>query len=271
MSIGGEDLFKLAFTTFMLTHKLDFDESIKLAKDSGCAGIDFRTGDPDKYKHTVELERTLEERKAMRRKLEDNYLEVASINTGYEFDSPDEAKRREQIELAKKECELAYDLGCSLVRVFGNYIRTDDARECVAYVAKAIQEVTDHAAPLGVTVMLEMHFDFNYWGYALEVARLVDRPNFGLLYNCDKRDLVGGSCVETFRRVAKYIRHVHVKDLSNEYPFVELLEELVRIGYDGYLSAEIAQSADPTRVLQLHNIAVRSMIEIARRNVMIRG
>ncbi len=264
-------MFKLAFTSYMLPHALSFDESIALAKASGCVGIDFRTGDPSKYKHGVELSTTSDERKAMRRKLEDNYLELASLNSAYEFDSPDEAFRAKQVELAKKECELACDLGCRLIRVFGNIIRTDDAHECVGYVAKAITEVTDYAAPLGVTIMLEMHGQFNFWGYALEVVRLVARENFALLYNCDRRDLAEGSCIETFRRVAKYVKHVHVKDLSKDYPFVELFEELVRIGYDGYLSAEIAQTADPTRVMQLHNIAVRSMVEIARRNVMLRA
>jgi sugar phosphate isomerase/epimerase len=257
----------------MMAQHLNFDESIALAKASGCAGIDFRTGSPPPYTfdHGVELERTAEERKQMRRKLEDNYLEIASLNTDYRFESLDLTERQRNIDKAKLECELAHDLGCSRIRVFGNAIRTEDARDCVAYVAKSLAEVADHAAPLGVTVMLEMHGQFNYWGYALEAMRLADRPNVGILYNCDARDLLNGSCIETFKRVEKYVRHIHMHDLSGPYPYVELFEELIRIGYDGYLSAEIKETPDPTRVMVLHNIGVRALIEIARRNVKMHG
>ena len=255
---------KLGFTTYQLAEKLTFEESIKLAKDSGCAGIDFRTGNV--YAHGVETSLTKEERIKMRRKLEDNYLELASINSEFSFDYDEEDRRRASIEGAKKSCELCHDLGGSLVRLFGNLIRTDDAHVTVKRVAAAIQEVCDFAAPLGVTCMIEMHGDFNYYGYALEVVKLVNRDNMGILYNCDKRDVIGGSCLSVFKRVEKYVRHIHLKDLDLNYPYVELFEELYRIGYDGYLSAEIRSSSDPTRVLTLNNIAVRAMLETARRD-----
>ncbi len=260
---------KLGFTTYQLPQNLTFEESIRLAKDTGCAGMDFRTGNV--YKHGVEVSLTGEERVRMRRQLEDNYLELASINSEFSFDAEDEKERRKSIEGAKQSCVLAHDFGSTLVRLFGNLIRTPDAHDTVKYVAKAIQEVCDFASPLGVTCMIEMHGDFNYYGYALEVVKLVDRPNIGILYNCDLRDLVGGSCLATFKRVEKYVRHIHCKDLDSGFPFVELFEELYRIGYDGYLSAEIRETSDPTRVLTLHNIAVRAMLEIARRNVMLRA
>ena len=241
---------KLGFTTYQLPQNLNFEESIRLAKKTGCAGIDFRTGNV--YKHGVEVSLSPEERRQMRRMLEDNYLELASINSEYSFDNPS-------------------DFGSRLVRLFGNIIRTDDAHETVKYVSDAIREVCDYAATLNVTCLIEMHGDFNYYGYALEVVHLVDRPNIGILYNCDLRDLLAGSCIDTFKRVEKYVKHIHCKDLDSGYPFTELFEELYRIGYDGYLSAELRETSDPERVLTLHNIAVRSMLEVARRNAFLRA
>ena len=260
---------KLGFTTYQLPQNLNFEESIRLAKKTGCAGIDFRTGNV--YKHGVEVSLSPEERRQMRRMLEDNYLELASINSEYSFDNPDENERRKSIEGAKQCCLLASDFGSRLVRLFGNIIRTDDAHETVKYVSDAIREVCDYAATLNVTCLIEMHGDFNYYGYALEVVHLVDRPNIGILYNCDLRDLLAGSCIDTFKRVEKYVKHIHCKDLDSGYPFTELFEELYRIGYDGYLSAELRETSDPERVLTLHNIAVRSMLEVARRNACLRA
>ena len=145
---------KLGFTTYQLPQNLNFEESIRLAKKTGCAGIDFRTGNV--YKHGVEVSLSPEERRQMRRMLEDNYLELASINSEYSFDNPDENERRKSIEGAKQCCLLASDFGSRLVRLFGNIIRTDDAHETVKYVSDAIREVCDYAATLNVTCLIEM-------------------------------------------------------------------------------------------------------------------
>lgn len=234
---------KLGFTTYQLPQNLNFEESIRLAKKTGCAGIDFRTGNV--YKHGVEVSLSPEERRQMRRMLEDNYLELASINSEYSFDNPDENERRKSIEGAKQCCLLASDFSSRLVRLFGNIIRTDNAHETVKYVSDAIREVCDYAATLNVTCLIEMHGDFNYYGYALEVVHLVDRPNIGILYNCDLRDLLAGSCIDTFKRVEKYVKHIHCKDLDSGYPFTELFEELYRIGYDGYLLRRASRNQRP--------------------------
>jgi sugar phosphate isomerase/epimerase len=82
---------------------------------------------------------------------------------------------------------------------------------------------------------------------------------------------VGGSCIETFRRVKDYVVHVHMHDLHTGFPYIELFEELVKLNYSGYLSAEIGATEDPTRVMTLHNIAIKALVEIARRNVVMHG
>ena len=247
----------------MIGKGLDLDQCIDLAVKSGCAGIEFRTGGI--FEHGVETSLTEDERKAMRRKFEDHYLEVACLNTKHWFHFTDEAERRQNIEDAKNEAKLAYDLGCKKIRVFGNIIPEGvNAQECVAYVSAAVAEVADYALPYGVEVLLEMHGQFNYWGYTLDALALANRPNLGILYNCDKRDLVGGNMRETFSRVKKYVRHVHMHELCDIYPYHQLFEELVDMGYDGYVSAEVKATSDPVRVLSLHNRAINLYIEIAK-------
>ena len=170
---------KLGFTTYQLPQNLNFEESIRLAKKTGCAGIDFRTGNV--YKHGVEVSLSPEERRQMRRMLEDNYLELASINSEYSFDNPDENERRKSIEGAKQCCLLASDFGSRLVRLFGNIIRTDDAHETVKYVSDAIREVCDYAATKGMNVELEV-FD-----YDMDKAALIGPAPYAAQFAADMR------------------------------------------------------------------------------------
>ncbi|MCK9252634.1 MAG: sugar phosphate isomerase/epimerase [Clostridiales bacterium] len=274
---------KITFTTFQIGSEMTLDELIDLAHATGCAGIELRVSDnykrgaehvnkgekPDAYqhayKHGVEITCTDEERRLIRRKIEDNYLEIVSITTGFMFHYTNQEDRIKNIAGAKEACKLAYDLGCKRIRVFGNIIPDGvNAQDCVDYVTAAVTEVADFALPLGVDVMLEMHGQYNYWGYSLAVMEQANRTNMGLLYNCDKRDLVGGSMRETFGRVKKYVRHVHMHEICDSYPYQQLFEELVNMDYQGYVSAEIKPSSDPVRVLSLYNKAVNLYIELAK-------
>jgi sugar phosphate isomerase/epimerase len=253
---------KLSYTTYRIGAKLNFDESVELALVTGCAGIEFRTGNI--FPHGVELSLTSEQRKEKRRIIEDKYLEVSCLNSQYELHNPDAGERAKIVENIGRMSELAADLGCPFVRVFGNIIPEGvNAQDCVRYVGEALGKAADLAAPYGVDILLEMHGQFNYWGYALPAVKYADRQNAGILYNCDMRDLVGGSMSETFSRVKGYVRHVHMHDFADGYPYRQLFDELVRMGYEGYVSAEIADSSEPVRVLRLHNECARSMYDMA--------
>ncbi len=257
---------KLSFTSVSIGKDLTFEQCLALAKDSGCAGLEFRTGNV--FPHGIEVSLSKEERKTRRRQVEDQYLEVACLNSQYELHNPEAAERRKIVDGVAATAELAADLGCRMVRVFGNNVPAGvNAQDCVAYVAETLGQMADKAAPLGVTILLEMHGQFNYWGYTLPAVQAAGRANAAVLYNCDNRDLVSGNARETFLRVKPYVKHIHMHDVGREYPYLQLFEELVRMDYQGYLSAEIDGSSDPTRVMKLHNTAVRALIDLARLRV----
>ncbi|HBQ63601.1 MAG TPA: hypothetical protein DD727_01470 [Clostridiales bacterium] len=274
----GDTHMKLTFTTFQIGQGLSLDELIDVARVSGCTGIEFRLTDSYRrgaehantgeklgdyqhvYTHGVEISASAEQRRAIRRKMEDHYLEFTDIATGSMFHFTDPDERRRHIEGAREACRLAADLGCPRIRVFGNVIPEGvDAAECIGWVAESLAEVADTAAPLGVEVLLEMHGQFNYPGYALAVLKKADRPNIGLLYNCDPRDAVCGSVRETYSRVSPYIRHVHLHDLENGYPYLELFRLLLRDGYKGYVSAEIGASSEPQKYMKLYGACFRAL------------
>jgi sugar phosphate isomerase/epimerase len=257
---------KLSYTTWRIGAELDFDKSVELALATGCAGIEFRTG--GLFPHGIETSLTAEQRKEKRRLFEDKYLEVSCLNSQFMMHDPDPAERTKIVEGIGQMAELAADLGCPSVRVFGNIIPDGvNAQDCVKYVGETLGKAADIAAPFSVDILIEMHGQFNFWGYTLAALKYANKPNTGILYNCDTRDLVGGSARETFLRVKDFVRHIHMHDLDRSYPYLQLFEELVRMDYDGYVSAEISGSSDPTAVLKLHNICVRTLYDLARLRV----
>ena len=257
---------KLSYTTYLIGAGLSFDESVGLALSTGCAGIEFRTGNI--FPHGVETSLTPEQRREKRRAIEDKYLEVSCLNSQFELHYADAAQRRAAVEGIGEMAGLAADLGCPSVRVFGNMIPEGvNAQDCVKYVGEALGEAARLAAPYGVDILLEMHGQYNYWGYALPAIKYAGMPNTGILYNCDNRDLVGGSIRETFSRVKRYVRHVHMHDFGMGYPYLQLFEELALMDYEGYVSAEINGSSEPARVLGLHNECVRALYDQARLRV----
>lgn len=236
---------KLSLLTHLIAHSWDLPKLIETAQTLGFAGLEFRVEEGGA--HGVELERTQTERRQIRERVEDAYLEIVALGTGARFESPDEARRREAVDHVKRYVDLASDLGCTRIRVFGNNIPAGVRRQdCTAYVGDSLRTLGEYSEPAGVDILLEMHGQFNFWGFALEAVTAADHPRVGLLYNSDLKDMVGGSVRATYRRVSKWIRHVHMHDLASGYPYLELFQLLQESGYDGYLSPELSIKAPPT-------------------------
>src|SRR5262249_21644795 len=109
----------------------------------------------------------------------------------------------------------------------------------IGYVADSLRQLGEHADGYGVDVLLEMHGQFNYWGFARPAVEAAAHPRVALLYNCDQRDLVGGSVAPTRSRLRDLRRHIHMHGFHGAYPYPELFELLALDGYDGYLSSEV--------------------------------
>lgn len=230
---------KFSLLTHLIAHSWDLPRLIDTARQLGFAGLEFRVEEGGG--HGVELERTPSERREIRERVEDAYLEVVALGTGVRFDSPDVARRREAVDHTKRYVDLASDLGCTRIRVFGNDIPPEvPRRDCTAYVGESLRAVGEYSAAAGVDILLEMHGQFNYWGFAREAVSVANHPRVGILYNCDLKDVVGGSVKPTYGRVAKWVRHVHMHDLASGYPYLELFQLLRQSGYDGYLSPELS-------------------------------
>lgn len=256
---------KLSIDTWVFCADMSLEKIIESCRAGGYAGIEFRA--EDEQKHGVELEATPAQRLEIRRKIEDAYLEVSCISTSQCLHQFEEKKRRASIDRAKRYVDLAADLDCLAIRVFGDGDRIGpdmNPHDAILTTAEALREVAEHAEGSDVTVAFEMHGQFNYWKYALGVVEQADHPNAAINYNCDRRDLVGGSLRETFTRVHEYIEHVHLHDLEADFPYVELFGFLQEDGYEGYCSLEVDyRGGDPEKVMALYGELWRAQVALA--------
>ena len=256
---------KLSIDTWVICAEWSLDKLIEVCRSAGYAGVEFRA--ESGQKHGVELEATASQRREIRRKLEDGYLETSCISTSQSLHQLDQAKRRGNIERAMQYVDLAADIDCRAIQVFGDGDRIGpdmDARDAIRVTGDALREVAEHAADTQVSVLLEMHGQFNLWKYALGVVEHADHPSAALNYNSDRRDLVGGSVRETYSRVREHIRHVHLHDLEAPYPYVELFELLQQDGYEGYCSLEVDyRGGDPEKVMALYAELWRTQAALA--------
>jgi sugar phosphate isomerase/epimerase len=230
---------KLSLLNYNLLPDWPLDRLLRTAKAMGCAGIDLRL--ERGFGAGLEVESTASERRQMRDEVTAAGLEIACLGTSCKFDSPDPARRREVVERGKRFVELASDVDCRRLRVFGDRLPPDvPPLQCARYVGEALRVLGEFAAGFGVDVLLEMHTDFNDADLALTAVQTADHPRVALVYNSDDRDLDEyGSVRATYERVRPWVRHVHLHELGSRFPYRELFALLQADGYGGYLATEL--------------------------------
>lgn len=148
----------------------------------------------------------------------------------------------------KSALEIASRLGFGAIRVFGNSIVGDET-ECISRVADGIYELCVAAEGTGVSVLLEVHGDFNTVQRIMPIAnKCRDREEFGIIWDiCHTYGTYGEKWRDFYGSLAPYIRHVHLKDVKDgkhvlpgegDLPIVDVVEHLILNGYDGYFSLE---------------------------------
>jgi sugar phosphate isomerase/epimerase len=252
---------KLSLDTYSIGTDLSLRDLVQLLPANGFDGVEFRCDSGQQ--HGVELDTSPEERRRIRTLLNGAGIEVACLSTGERFESPDPAVRQAAIEVTKQFVDLAADLGCGRIRVFGNDFPPRVPKpQVVQYVGESLRACGQYAEGRGVDVLLEMHGQFYYWEYALGAVQVADHPNVAINYNCDLRDLVDGSVSYTFGQVKDHVRHVHLHDLENRaFPYKELFGLLKEMSYDGFCSLEEGyREGGEKKVIALYAALYREMV-----------
>jgi len=237
---------KLCFSTLGCVEK-SLDEVISCAKTFSIQGLEIR-GLGGKISCSDIEELKDENATNTKRKLKENGILPIVLGTSCMFHTAE--KYSKAIPEGKECIEIAARLGFPFIRVFGNNIN-EDRDECIARVIRGILELCEFAKDKGVTVLLEVHGDFNTAETLLPVvSALKNRENFGLIWDVAHTHRVyHENWREFYDAVKPYIRHVHIKDVRDSddalchvgdgnIPINDIVNALLDGGYDGYFSLE---------------------------------
>ena len=200
---------KFSFMSFSCP-ELSLDELLDLAQRLGYDGVEPRV--ECKHGHGIELGLDAAGRAAAKAKAAAQGIAYSCVATSCVYADPQ--KRPQMIEDTRRYIDLAADIGCARLRVFGGVIPNGIAREqAVDGVACALSSVAAHAASRGVTVCLETH---DHWCNPADVAAVMMRvgsPNIQVNWDIMHPVRVAQVTMQqAFEALKGWIKHVHFHD-----------------------------------------------------------
>ena len=242
--------FHLGSVTYNLLQGFDVETIIKTLEAVGFEAVELRT----EHKHGVEPSLSAEERTRIRRRFESSKVRLLSYGTTCRFQSPDPEERKKQVEIGKRFVDLARDTGALGIKLQPMGLPPNVPQETsIAYFGASMRELGDYGASQKVEIWMEVHGQGTQNPpVAAALLKAAGHENVGACWNCNPTDVQNGSVKESFALLGRYIRNVHLHELSDDrYPFRELFALLQQSGYNRYTLAEVAESKEPERYM--HN------------------
>lgn len=272
-------------------------ETIDLFAQLGLEGIEAICH--DEYRSAIRTDTPSAALHALRRRAESQGLAFAGIApypTDLNSHEPQVANSHRNLLL--RAIDIAHTLGARCVRTYpGRETGGPGRAERFRRLVEATRGPAEVASKAGVRLGFENHF--NTLGDSakstVEVVRAVDHPAAGIVYDQANLTMLGA---EEYRQAiplqAEYLVHVHVKDLSfkdvppaatsgavealpdeakptisrvvgeGTMPWRDIIAELKRTGYDGWLSIEYERRWYPD-LLPPAEIGMKTGAETLRR------
>jgi sugar phosphate isomerase/epimerase len=187
-------------------------------------------------------------------------LQLSDLGASARMHEADQVKRAAQLDEGRRFIDLAHQLRCPYVRVFGDRIpEGEQKRVTVARVIEGLRALGEHARGSGVGVLLESHGDFTDSPTLLELMKGAAMDNVALVWDAHHTFVAGKEQpATTYETIAPYVRHTHLKDsrpaagaerpegdgiryvLTGEgtVPVRDAVRVLARGGYKGYYGFE---------------------------------
>jgi protein FrlC len=267
---------KYAFNTWAYSHfpcwvpSYSFEETVKRLAKIGYDGIEIGCAQPQAWPYYLNAEK----RKNMKKILSDNRLAVASMlpapggGPGGNIASAEPEERKWTVQYWKDCIDLGIEIGdCkTLLCVCGWYIYGIRAKDAWNWAKDGIYEVADYAAGKGVTLMLEpTATDSNLvesCDDAISMMEDVGKSNVKLMFDTTHALYRNEVPTDYIYQMGKNLKHVHMADYDRKAPgtagcdFVEIMQALKDIGYDGYVTME---NGFPTRSTHPDSVARQSL------------
>jgi sugar phosphate isomerase/epimerase len=235
--------------TYNIAKDWDLPTLIKNCALVGLEAVELRTT----HTHGVEPALSAAQRADVKKRFADSPVVLWGLGTTCEFQSPDAAEVKKNIELCRDFCVLARDVGARGVKVRPNGLPAEvPVEKTLEQIGKSLGVCGRIAAEHGVELWCEVHGGGTAEPrHMATIMRHCGDPNAGLTWNSNGQDVKNGSVKESFELLKPWIKSIHLKDLYvRDYPYREFFALLKGIGYDRPALAEIDGSADPLRVLR---------------------
>lgn len=240
----------------------DLKKCLTLAKDAGFDGVEVALDEQG----PVNLNSTKEEMLELKAFAEGLGLELYSVASGlywtYNYTSSDENNREKAKAITRKQLEIASWLGCDTILVVPGAVKVafDPTSELVEYdvayerALAALNELAPYAEELKVSIGVE-----NVWNKFLlspvEMAEFIDKVGSDYVgsYFDVGNVLYIGYPEHWIKVLGNRIKKVHFKDyrvaagglhgfvdlLAGEVNWPAVMEQFQKIGYDGWVTAEM--------------------------------
>ncbi len=140
-------------------------------------------------------------------------LDLACLGTGNAFHFQDKKKVAENKQQVREFIELAADLGCPFVRVFGDEVpRYEQKQVTLLRIAEALRDLAPVAASHGVTLVLENHGDFATSRDVWFILDAVDHPSVRCCWHPCHAQVAGDRSTLSVPRIGRLISLVHLVD-----------------------------------------------------------
>jgi sugar phosphate isomerase/epimerase len=232
-----------------------------------------------KQKHGVEIDSTKKRRAEIKAMFEDTGVAMSCIATSRRYAIADPKERQESVDLTRRFVELADDVGCHHLRVFGG--GTPDGMEYAdakKYVAESLRAAAEAAEGTEVYLCLETHDAYCLANDVMDVVNMAAHPHVQVCWDIMHPVTHGQSMSEAFEYVKGHVRHCHIHDGKigedgkvelcptgeGDIPHDEAVQLLTTIEFAGALSGEWIASFAPEEILPQNADVLRRYIEQAK-------
>lgn len=237
---------KPGLVTYQWGKDWDVPTIIRNCEQSDMLGVELRT----EHKHGVEPTLTAAQRKEVKALFDNSRVTFIGYGSNVEFDSPDPNVLKENMDFGRQLVKLSHDIGGTGVKVKPNRFHQGVPKEkTIEQIGKSLNELGKFAADYGQKIRLEVHGrETQELPNMKAIMDVADHPNVVVCWNCNPTDLIGEGFHHNFNLVKDRLGdtiHIHELDSGN-YPYEDLMRELVKMNYDGWCLWECTSQPNDT-------------------------
>ena len=235
---------KPGLVTYLWGKDWDVPTIIRHCEATNLLGVELRT----EHKHGVEPTLNAAQRKEVRARFDDSKVEFVGYGSNVEFDSPDPAVLKQNIDFGKELVKLVHDIGGSGVKVKPNKFHEGIAHEkTIEQIGNSLNELGRFAADFGQLIRLEVHGrETQELPNIRAIMDVADHRNVAVCWNSNPTDLIGKGLEYNFNLVKDRLGDtIHVHEMDNDaYPWQTLMNLLVNMDYSGWILWECSSNPE---------------------------